>query len=161
MPFAVYEITCSGSGRSYIGSSRNVSVRWRNHLWQLKRGKHVCKLMQEDYRKYGRESFSVSTLKECESEAEARSSEVEEIRERLSGGLLYNRKPAGVGRTALPAGMQREYAFCVRFRPQVIEATREARERLSRKMGREVTLSELLRIAVWEYCKEPDDPREP
>lgn len=60
-----------------------------------------------------------------------------------------------------PAGTQRTLTITVRFRPEV----KEVIERKLAKMGdfykREITASELVREAVWQYCKDANDPRQP
>lgn len=53
----VYMITNSVTGRKYIGSSHNVEYRMHTHLLLLRRGKHSVEDMQEDFDRYGEESF--------------------------------------------------------------------------------------------------------
>lgn len=73
------------------------------------------------------------------------------------------------GRKPGPAGSQRTFRILVRFRPQVKEAVASKLESLNLSKVRKTdkgqvipwTLSELVREAVWEYCKPPGDPRQP
>lgn len=64
-----------------------------------------------------------------------------------------------------PAGSQRTFMIIARFRPQVKEQVAKKLEQLNagrRAMKKpDMTLSELVRLAVWTFCKEPDDPRQP
>lgn len=46
---AVYEILCLQTGRRYIGSSKNVRVRWRGHAFALAANNHTCEGLQNDY----------------------------------------------------------------------------------------------------------------
>lgn len=49
----IYEIRCITSNRVYIGSSRDISIRWNSHIWDIITDKHVCKLLREEVRAYG------------------------------------------------------------------------------------------------------------
>jgi len=62
----VYRIWCVGSGRSYVGSSTtDIGTRLRTHFYGLRRGSHHSVLMQEDWGRYGGDSFRWEVLKEC------------------------------------------------------------------------------------------------
>lgn len=61
----------------------------------------------------------------------------------------------------LPAGERRDFMVQVRFKPQVKAAIEHRRKQLSEEMGKELTVSEFIRYAVWKYCQNPDDPRSP
>lgn len=52
MVSGVYQLTFPG-GKAYIGSSKNVSVRWKEHRWLLSKGKHYNKHLQHSYDKFG------------------------------------------------------------------------------------------------------------
>ena len=58
----VYMIQNNITGKKYIGSSFNVSSRMHDHLLELKRNRHTNKEMQEDFNKYGENSFSFVPL---------------------------------------------------------------------------------------------------
>jgi hypothetical protein len=61
-----------------------------------------------------------------------------------------------------PAGTQRTLTMTIRFRPQVRDVINKKMEQMRSLAGwEEMTHSELVRIAVWEYCKDANDPREP
>jgi group I intron endonuclease len=51
----------------YIGSSVNVELRWRQHMWACKRGEHRSEKMQRAYGKYGAK-FKFTILEECASD---------------------------------------------------------------------------------------------
>lgn len=60
-----------------------------------------------------------------------------------------------------PAGTQRTLILTVRFRPEVREVIEKKLAKLSNGIGRPITPSELVREAVWQYCKDAQDPRTP
>lgn len=59
---AVYKITNTVTGDFYIGSSRNVKVRWTNHKCPSMRKKHPNSKMYQDMQKYGVEKLIKSTV---------------------------------------------------------------------------------------------------
>lgn len=64
----IYIVENIATGRKYVGHSINVGMRWYTHLDSLAYGKHVSKLMQDDYDEYGAESFSfriIETVEKC------------------------------------------------------------------------------------------------
>lgn len=62
----VYKITNKINNKFYVGSTCNLNRRMREHFGDLKRGCHYSTDMQKDYDKYGRDSFSVIVLEECD-----------------------------------------------------------------------------------------------
>ena len=63
----VYCIRCKVNNKAYIGSSANIKKRLSNHKSSLKAGKHINKQLQEDYNKYGADSFLYLVLINCKS----------------------------------------------------------------------------------------------
>lgn len=61
----VYAITNSANGHRYIGSSANISDRWKHHVSRLDNGNHHSRHLQRAWKKYGRECFVFSVLREC------------------------------------------------------------------------------------------------
>ena len=49
----VYVITHKTTNRKYVGSSRDVSRRIKNHMYKLRRGIHPVEDMQKDFYEYG------------------------------------------------------------------------------------------------------------
>lgn len=74
----VYVIVCTANGKVYIGCSENVSERTTAHLAQLRSGKHFCKTLQADFKKYGPAAFEFSLI-----ETHARRSEAAAAEKRL------------------------------------------------------------------------------
>ena len=61
----VYKITNSSNQKIYIGSSKNILQRWRNHIRELKLNNHSNIFLQSDWNEYGDEYFIFEILKEC------------------------------------------------------------------------------------------------
>ena len=61
----IYCIRCKVNNKAYIGSSVDIKSRWRGHKSALRTGKHNNKQLQEDYNKYGADSFLYSILINC------------------------------------------------------------------------------------------------
>lgn len=53
----IYRIYCLITGKSYIGQSKNIEERWKQHLYELKRNKHHSKKLQQDFNRYGEKFF--------------------------------------------------------------------------------------------------------
>lgn len=54
----IYKITNKVNGKIYIGSSKNITYRWRQHLDELCTGTHCNSKLQLDFNKYGIENFT-------------------------------------------------------------------------------------------------------
>jgi len=61
----VYKILCN-NGKFYIGSSKDVGKRLKNHFNKLKSNKHKNPFLQNAYNKYGVGSFYVGIIEECD-----------------------------------------------------------------------------------------------
>ena len=62
----IYAIKCGSNGKVYIGQSKNMNQRISLHKCNLKHLRHPNKQLQEDYNKYGGDSFSFIVLKQLE-----------------------------------------------------------------------------------------------
>ena len=71
LPRKVYAIQHNVTKRLYIGSSKNVEIRYMSHIYQLRKGNHPIEDMQADFNEYG-EDFSLFVLEEFASFAERR-----------------------------------------------------------------------------------------
>ena len=58
----IYMITNIVNGKCYIGSSINIKNRIREHKGKLKNNKHENSYLQASYNKYGKESFTITTV---------------------------------------------------------------------------------------------------
>jgi group I intron endonuclease len=58
----IYQIMNTKNGKIYIGSAKNITYRWNQHLHELYLNIHKNYKLQNDYNKFGIESFSFSIL---------------------------------------------------------------------------------------------------
>jgi group I intron endonuclease len=61
----VYQVTNVINGKFYIGSSQDISKRWIFHTCKLRKGMSYNPRLQEDWNRYGGNSFKISILEEC------------------------------------------------------------------------------------------------
>lgn len=61
----VYKITNIKNNKIYIGSSKSILQRWKNHIKELESNKHKNIYLQHDWNEYGKDSFIFEVLKEC------------------------------------------------------------------------------------------------
>ena len=66
---AVYKITNTITGDCYIGSSKDVKRRWREHKWPSKWNECPNNPMYLDMKKYGVENFVFEILEEVEEDS--------------------------------------------------------------------------------------------
>ena len=62
----IYKIENVKNGKFYIGSSINYKKRFRNHIYNMRRGTHHNIHMQRTYDKYGSECFVLSLIEETD-----------------------------------------------------------------------------------------------
>lgn len=86
----VYSVTCSATGKSYIGWSTNVHSRLGWHRSHLRQGKHSRGAMQDDFNEFGEATFTFTVLIECQDEDQALAREAELIGEAFKAGKAYN-----------------------------------------------------------------------
>lgn len=61
----VYRITCSPTGKTYIGSAKRFKARWSLHKVQLRQGKHHSPHLQNAWDKHGQDAFVFEILLVC------------------------------------------------------------------------------------------------
>jgi len=61
----VYKITNIKNNKIYIGSSKNILQRWKNHIKELEKNKHKNFYLQHDWNEYKKDSFIFEVLIEC------------------------------------------------------------------------------------------------
>ena len=71
-PFYIYIITNKVTHKSYVGVSSNIKKRFENHRRALKRHDHPMEMMQDDYNKYGADSFVYKVFTKCSRKWESR-----------------------------------------------------------------------------------------
>lgn len=60
----VYCILNIHNGKRYVGSTTSLSLRKRQHLFELRKFKHPSRVMQADYITYGEDAFKMFSLEE-------------------------------------------------------------------------------------------------
>ncbi|MDF2615449.1 MAG: hypothetical protein K0Q47_104 [Sedimentibacter sp.] len=67
MSCGIYAIKCVVNGKAYVGSSKNIERRWKEHKVSLnKQDKKKCnKLLLSDWIRYGQDKFTLEILEEC------------------------------------------------------------------------------------------------
>lgn len=64
----VYRITCTPSGKFYIGSAVCIRKRWKGHRSDLKLKNHHSRYLQRAWEKHGPDAFTWEVLEECSTE---------------------------------------------------------------------------------------------
>lgn len=60
----IYAIICNKTWRTYLGSTVHFLRRKEGHLGQLRTNKHTCSELQDDFNKFGEESFYFEIIEE-------------------------------------------------------------------------------------------------
>lgn len=68
MTSGVYVITNKTNGRRYVGQTRAIEARWKQHRKALALGRHHNKNLQRDWRTHGPDAFEFSILERVEGE---------------------------------------------------------------------------------------------
>ncbi len=64
----VYKITCMVNNKIYIGSSKNIYQRWKDHNNDLINKRHINSHLQKDWNKYGKDNFKFEIVEFCNEE---------------------------------------------------------------------------------------------
>lgn len=87
MSYTLYQIKNKHSGRCYYGSTKNLRVRWNQHMCDLRNNEHHTTALQADYNAVGdADSFVFEVLGEFGAKEEARAAETA----LLKGSNCYN-----------------------------------------------------------------------
>lgn len=65
MKIGIYRMTCLVNGKNYIGKSKNLRSRIRQHKFRLRNGTHENPHLQNCFNKYGESKFEFEILEEC------------------------------------------------------------------------------------------------
>jgi group I intron endonuclease len=66
MRCGIYSITNKITGNVYVGSSKNIEQRFRNHKSALNRGVHANSYLLRAWNKYGADNFIFAVVEECD-----------------------------------------------------------------------------------------------
>lgn len=62
MSAGIYCIRCEINDKIYVGQSKNIGNRWKQHKTSLEKDEHINHELQEDYNNYGLDAFVFSVL---------------------------------------------------------------------------------------------------
>lgn len=65
MTCGIYAIVNTKNNKRYIGSSRNIELRWNQHHCDLRKNRHHSIALQRAWNKYGEGSFQFKILIKC------------------------------------------------------------------------------------------------
>lgn len=91
----IYGLWCDVTRKVYVGSTKNVPKRMREHYCLLRQGKHSERELQNDWFSFGASHFRVATFKRLESNvsvSERRVAELHWMDHWKDKGLLYNKR---------------------------------------------------------------------
>jgi len=54
------------TGQMYVGSSRDVKIRWKNHRTELRGDRHHSHRLQENWNRHGEDSFVFGVIERCD-----------------------------------------------------------------------------------------------
>lgn len=96
----VYAITNKANGKMYVGSARNIEVRWHAHRNMLRAGKHHSFYLQRAWNKYGEDGFILQVLERVEKDGDLRAAEqrwLDFLGSSSGGDSGYNVHPVAAG----------------------------------------------------------------
>ncbi len=97
--FYLYMITNSVNNNIYIGITKNIKKRWKQHCYKLNSKKHLNYKLYNSMKKYGKENFYISELEQHETIESVLKSEVEVIAmfRKFSPDIVMNLTDGGEG----------------------------------------------------------------
>jgi group I intron endonuclease len=104
--FTVYRILNKVTGVSYVGCSKNLKARWKEHKISLEKKKHHNIHLQRAWDKYGEENFTWEIFLECNSE---KLMFIEEVNLISNTELTYNIAEGGLGGNKIKSLSEERY----------------------------------------------------
>lgn len=137
----VYIITNTTNGKAYIGSSKNVMKRIRQHLWALSGGRHFNKHLQRAFDEYGAASFVVEDFIHCDEQE--RTTLEQKVLDRFDKKQLYNISDRTVAPHAEHLSMETRRKISEGLKKGIdrTQRSRQMRERWQNPMFREKMLT--------------------
>lgn len=65
MTTGIYKITNKLTNYFYIGSSKNIEKRWKDHISKLRNNNHVNIILQRSFNKYSKDNFHIEIIEKC------------------------------------------------------------------------------------------------
>ena len=87
----IYILICLWSGFAYIGASRRLRKRLKEHLDLLRRNRHSCKRLQKEWNEFGRECFALFPVELVRDRSTLSARERAWTRKCLVEGRVYNK----------------------------------------------------------------------
>lgn len=113
----IYKITTLDDGSFYIGSSINISSRWKRHISQLKNKTHSNYYLRKKYQEYGLENLRFEIIEFCEKL---------NIKEREQWYLDYLKPSLNINKMASGGDMISNHPLKDILKQKQIEGTRKA-----------------------------------
>jgi group I intron endonuclease len=77
MTCAVYRITCTETGETYVGQSYALEERWADHRRNLRKDRHANQTLQNLWNAYGEDAFTFEIIEKCDrDDVQAREKEI-------------------------------------------------------------------------------------
>lgn len=91
----IYEVRCKVNNKAIVGSSKHLSKRYSQYVYELRRNINKNPYLQRAWNKYGPENFEFVILEECpENELLKKEDEWMKAKQSLNRDFGYNFKPA-------------------------------------------------------------------
>lgn len=150
--FTIYEIQNTITGFKYIGCSKHVRRRWKEHKRELSSNKHSNEYLQNAWNKHGLKAFKFISIAEYDSETTMFLEEKRLIQESEN---LYNIAEGGLGGDrfkGLPADQYNEYVK--NLSEAQIKRYEDPAERLKANCFANLSKEEYnTRLQVWSEAK--------
>jgi len=124
MKHYLYSITCLVNNKVYIGITQSYFQRIVSHKYELKKNNHRNRFLQNDYNKYGSESFVYDFISEFDSKIEALRIEkyYTDCLLGMNQEICYNIVSGGNGGY-----------FKMKFKSHILPISEDTREKLKRR----------------------------
>lgn len=93
MTSGVYCITCTATGDRYVGRSKRIEQRWKEHKRALRSGRHDNQALSEAWEAHGESAFDFEVLEVCANRSTDLELENVERKWVLSLNPSYNNDP--------------------------------------------------------------------
>jgi group I intron endonuclease len=150
--FVIYKIINTVTGYCYIGCSKNIKNRWREHKRHLQQGRHHNVHLQRAWDKYQEESFTWEIILECDSENMMFLEEKQLIENTVN---LYNIAEGGLGGNYTKNwDKNRKEQHRVECSNRTIERYKDPEERKKANCFKGLTQEERdQRVKIWSEAK--------
>ena len=133
----VYTIYNNVSGTIYVGKSKDIESRWKNHRNEMRRGVHNNQHLQRAYDKYGKDAFEFSLV--CEQSGDlVKAEQAYHDYFKAVGYAMYNMMPCREGSSVWTGRKHTEEA-----------KAKQRAAKLGTKYSAEVREANSLRTKLW------------